>query len=132
MKKFFIVILSFLYLSATFGATINMHFCMGKLVEISFFENHEDDCSKCGMEKDETAKNSCCKDESKEVKIDDDQKSTNIFLLNSMSTDSELPAQFYELQNHSFTSTQLATPKNHAPPPGKKVDIFLFNCSFLI
>lgn len=77
MKKLFIAILSVFYLVSSFGASIDMHYCMGKLIDTSFSYIASSDntkCSNCGMIKSSHDKKNCCKDEHKRVKTTDDQR----------------------------------------------------------
>lgn len=70
--------IALLYLSATSGMVMNVHYCMGKISSISF--GHEKDhsdgtCDKCGMLKTE---NHCCKDEVADVKLNDAHQTSSI------------------------------------------------------
>ena len=70
--------IALLYLSATSGMVMNVHYCMGKISSISF--GHEKDhndgtCDKCGMLKTE---NHCCKDEVAEVKLNDVHETSTV------------------------------------------------------
>jgi hypothetical protein len=78
MKKILIAILALLYLAASSGIAMTVHYCMGKVSSIDLYSNN-DKCGKCGMKKS----NGCCKDKIKIIKIDDTHKlisnSINIF-----------------------------------------------------
>jgi hypothetical protein len=50
VKKFLVAILSIIYLTTTTGFTLNMHYCMGKLVDLEQRAN-TGKCSNCGMDK---------------------------------------------------------------------------------
>ena len=77
MKKFLILILTLTYLASTSGATVYMHYCMGKMVDQSLWHNQKKQCSNCGMDKTENGDNNgCCKDENKQVKLDADHQLT--------------------------------------------------------
>jgi hypothetical protein len=78
MKKLAVVILAILYLGTASGATVNIHYCMGKFVEWGFGHSTTDKCSSCGMLKNISKKN-CCQDENKLIKLDGDHKSSEIF-----------------------------------------------------
>src|SRR5688500_1465038 len=78
MKKLIIPILALFYLSMSVGATVHMHFCMGKLVEWGLSHNDSESCGACGMKKSDEKENGCCKDESKAIKLDTDQKTLNV------------------------------------------------------
>jgi hypothetical protein len=74
MKKFLVSILAIFYLGTSVGATVNLHYCMGKLVnwDLSLKETHT--CGKCGMEKVKTKKNGCCEDKYHVLQVEKDQK----------------------------------------------------------
>ncbi len=74
MKKFLVTILSILYMASAMGATVHIHYCMGKVEGLSFIHKDEERCRKCGMKKAERSKG-CCKDEYKTIKTND-HKST--------------------------------------------------------
>jgi hypothetical protein len=74
MKKFLVSILAIFYLGTSVGATVNLHYCMGRLVnwDLSIKETHT--CGKCGMEKVKTKKNGCCEDKYQVLQVEKDQK----------------------------------------------------------
>ena len=76
MKKLIVILLLFFYSAATIGATVNMHYCMNKFAGYSLSTIKKDKCSKCGM--NNSKKNSCCKDEKKQIKLSDDQQKTTL------------------------------------------------------
>jgi hypothetical protein len=77
MKKFLVSILAIFYLGTSVGATVNLHYCMGKLVnwDLSIKETHT--CGKCGMEKVKAKKNGCCEDKYHVLQVEKDQKGEN-------------------------------------------------------
>ena len=75
MKKLVVLILSIVYLITSIGATIHLHYCMGKLVDWSIAARNSSECSNCGMIKVHNGTNDgCCKDEFHQIKNDKDQK----------------------------------------------------------
>ena len=77
MKKLFFILLSFFYLMSSAGATVQFHYCMDRLVGAGMHHDESDECSKCGMKKQD----GCCKDESKYVKVESNHKPSSKFLL---------------------------------------------------
>jgi hypothetical protein len=77
MKKFLFFILAVFYLGTSVGATVNLHYCMGRLVnwDLSVKETHT--CGKCGMEKVKAKKNGCCEDKHHVLQVEKDQKAEN-------------------------------------------------------
>lgn len=130
MKKFFTVILALLYLATTSGATIHLHYCMGKLIEKDLWAAGEKSCSKCGMEKSSRSGNDCCKDEQQLVKIEKEhQKTETVF--QPLQIVSQLPS-YSELTAVTFSSITEENPTSNAPPPGSRLALFKRNCVFRI
>lgn len=132
MKQFLVTILAFLYLATSTGATVHMHYCMGKLVNYGLLEGKNDRCGKCGMKKTPIKKKGCCNDEQKQIKLANDQKTAEsaIQLMQSVAVD--LPVSFMEIPSNHFSSIAEANPISHAPPPDTGVAVYIRNCSFLI
>jgi hypothetical protein len=132
MKKIIVALLAVLYLGSSSGATIHLHYCMGKLVNLSFSfnEKEKEKCSKCGMKNSRDQKG-CCKNEHKQIKIEKDQKLTekavNLFYATSVTH----PTHNVELPSIKITSVTNANPISHAPPRSQ-VAIYICNCVFLI
>lgn len=138
MKRIVAGILALLYLSTSLGATVHLHYCMGKLLSWGLVNHESKDCGFCGMPKKAdsnhcvSAKQGCCKDEHKQIKTGGDQK---IF-------SSEL--QFLKVFNQGdvirhpihpdflIASFLLTYPSTHAPPLTGEVAIFLLNGNFRI
>ena len=72
MKKLFALILSIIYLTASSGVVLNLHYCMGKLSSVSV-QNLKGDLCKCGMK---AKNNTCCHSELKVVKLNNIHKET--------------------------------------------------------
>jgi hypothetical protein len=130
MKKVLVTILAFIYLSVSSGATINMHYCMGKLMNWDLVNKQENKCGTCGMEK--SGHKGCCKDEQKIIQIGKDQKisESNVHFLNAPSH-AEI-ANYPDLSAIHFSSILTNSPVAHAPPPLSAVSIYILNCNFRI
>lgn len=129
MKKFIIAIFALVYLGTTTGATVHMHYCMGKLAGWSFSHQENDKCAKCGMQKMGDEQNDCCNDELQFLKNNNDQKSTNAFQLLPV-TQSVILVSFFSFVTTEPPAADLETLNSHAPPPGSGVDIYKRNCVF--
>jgi hypothetical protein len=79
MKKFLVSILAIFYLGTSVGATVNLHYCMGELVnwDLSVQDTHT--CGNCGMEKVKNKKNGCCEDKQHILQVEKDQKAESRF-----------------------------------------------------
>ncbi len=129
MKKFLVTILAFTYIAVSSGATINIHYCMGKLMNWDLARKQEAKCGNCGMEK--SAHKGCCKDEQKKLQIEKDQKvSESVFQFNQLVTDEAVIV--YPDAAVSFSSLVKDHPVAHAPPLINSVPLFLLNCNFRI
>lgn len=130
MKKVFTVILALLYLATTSGATVHLHYCMGKLVDKNLWHEETDSCSQCGMEKSSGAGNDCCKDEQQQVKVEKEhQKTETVF----QSLQLVAPVTVYsELTAASFSSITEENPTSNAPPRSSGPALFKRNCVFRI
>jgi len=70
MKKILAIVVACMYLAITSGLVLQIHYCMGRQVgsSVKFAEADTHACSKCGMQ---NAKNKCCHDEVKFIKLQD-------------------------------------------------------------
>jgi len=64
MRKTGVIFLSVLYFLVATGITMNLHYCGGKLKDISFFQTKEDGC--CGNKKKSKG---CCKEKTLVYKV---------------------------------------------------------------
>ncbi len=131
MKKVIVTILALVYLSTTVGATIHMHYCMDKLVDWGLSHNTDKTCSNCGMDKDKTKDNGCCKDEHKQVKLKSDHKGAVSFQLTELSS-GIIPAPEFELPYITLPTVTEQHPLSHAPPRSGETAVYIRNCVFLI
>jgi hypothetical protein len=131
MKKLLVFILSILYLGASTGTTLHLHYCMGKLVNEQSAQKETGKCSKCGMKKDRAAKKGCCKDEHKLVKLEKDQKTTETVSFSDPLV-LTVPPSYMEWPAPELPVLTTVEAVSHAPPRTGKVQPYIFYCSFLI
>jgi hypothetical protein len=138
MKKFFVSILAVLYLSTSVGATIHLHYCMGKLVSWGLVNHDTRNCEYCGMAKDHSSqdnhvsKKNCCNDEQKQIKANMDQKLAQADLQFLSLFPDAMAVHFLSLPAFHFSSITLAHPLTHAPPNTGSQPVFLLHCNFRI
>ena len=132
MKKFLATILAVLYLATTTGATVHLHYCMDKLFELNLWASEQDECSKCGMETSQQTDNGCCKDEHKQVKLENDHFKSAVAFLAMPLTETALPVHFNEISPVLFSSVSEENPRSHAPPRSCGLAIYKRNCIFRI
>lgn len=132
MKKLITAILAVIYLGTSSGASVHMHYCMGKLADWGLGQNKSKTCSNCGMEKSEEKDNGCCKDEHKFVKNDTDQKATESVVLNFILQIIDVPVPFFLLSENPVSSITEEYPISHAPPRSGTLPVYLLNRTFRI
>lgn len=94
MKKCLAFILTFIYISFSVGATLNVHYCMGEMVGASLFSLRDQKCGKCGMEKHTEESKNCCRDISIVLKSGDNHTFTKLhYVSNAVSL--TVPPVFY-------------------------------------
>ena len=113
MKRFFVTILSILYLASAIGATLEIHYCMGKSMGANFVHQDNDACRKCRMHKSKSK--GCCKDEHKIFKTADHQQVKASFDLAHGSA-AILPAKVYQVY-HLLAYDHFQAPKAQANAP---------------
>lgn len=140
MKKFLVTILALVYLTASVGATVNMHYCMDKLVAWGLGQEKtgKKSCSYCGMAKTSQDKHcskeskGCCKDEQKIVKLENDQKISDASFQFSQIPVEAITPVFSDYSFEYVSSLTEEYPLTHAPPRTQNVALFVLNCDFRI
>lgn len=125
MKKFLVLVLLTLYMGSSTGATLRMHYCKGRLVEVQLTAGADGHCTMCGAA---TAGN-CCKSEHKTVKLDKDQQAAGSAAWTLPEAEVATPL----LLMAPAAPVQMAAhrPASHAPPQGK-VHPNILHCIFRI
>jgi hypothetical protein len=138
MKRFIAVILALVYLSASSGAMLHLHYCMGQLVSWGLIDKESKTCDYCGMPKSTShehtgiAKSNCCKDEHKQIKTERDQKTVSSGLELVKPVHDASVNEYAQLNSVSISSVTIAHPNINGPPRSLKVALFLRNCDFRI
>jgi hypothetical protein len=138
MKKVLATILAFVYLSSCMGATIHLHYCMGKLASWGLIDHESKNCPQCGMVKKTSssqslaAKMDCCRDEHKQIKTEKDQKlfPSEFFKYNNLSQAIALNGSVTQSINASSISIEY--PNTNAPPLFDKLPRFILYRNFRI
>lgn len=131
MKKFLASILAVLYFATTAGATVHLHYCMGKMVEQNLWHEQKKTCSKCGMENSQQD-NGCCKDEHKQVKVENDHYASAVVFHSMQLASAALPVTFLEIPDIAFSSITEENPTGHAPPRSSGIALYKRICVFRI
>ena len=136
MKRLLTTILAFLYLSTSMGATIHLHYCMGKLASWGLINHESKKCAKCGMVKKAapsqgvTAKMNCCSDEHKQIKTDKDQKLSSSEFFKYIVLSQAIALNETALQNVHAVSISTEFPNTNAPPLSGKLPLFVLYRNF--
>lgn len=129
MRKTWAVILTFIYLSASVGVWINVHYCGGKVADVSLYSNHSD----CGCADQKAIlccaaehADSCCSDETLFFQLDVDQQTAK--------TTMELPVDLmlFVLLQESYLADDAEDLFSDYPtlaPPLIRPPAFILNCS---
>ena len=102
---------------------------MDELVSWSLVSGGESICSNCGMHKEDSK--GCCKDEQKQVKLDEEQKITNVFT-SAFSCPIEISVLPVDHYTFVTSSVAITCPVSHAPPDKAPIPVYLSNCVFRI
>jgi hypothetical protein len=141
MKKVLATILACIYLSSSMGATIHLHYCMGKLASWGLINHESKNCARCGMIKKSpssqnaqnmAAKMNCCRDEHKQIKTDSDQKLFSSEFFKYCDLSQGIALQESTTENIKAVSISIAYPNTNAPPLYFKLPRFILNCNFRI
>lgn len=112
MKKSLIILFASVYLVLASGLSISLHYCGGKLKEISLFSSgNEDGC--CGTKKKSKG---CCNEKSAFIKVKDNHfGGNNVKVFNSPIKSIPAPVfnQLFQVQNADIPYTAL---NYHSPP----------------
>jgi len=132
MKKVLVTILAVIYLSASIGATLHIHYCMGQLVSVALWHKKSpiEVCEKCGMPL--VKKKGCCEDKHTTIKIKGDHKSPklNFNFCNCGTSIAALQSEIVSARLISLVSAP--TPMSNDPPVDEHISIFLYTCTFRI
>jgi hypothetical protein len=130
MKRLLVTILAMLYLCTSTGATIHLHYCMGKLVSMKLWHSDTGKCGNCGMKKNKAFAKKCCKDEHKLIKLDKDHKKATENALQFTHMVASVPAAYFEFPKVYIPCTAEEQPVSHAPPKSNRLHIL--HCTFRI
>ena len=128
MKKVFALILAILYMGTSTGATLHMHYCMGKLIDVKLWHSgrDKDKCSKCNSVK------KCCKDKHKTVKFEKDQKAVDNVIDVMHQVALGTPISLMDFRPLDIIPLIVKFPVSNAHPRSNKVPFHILNCTYRI
>jgi hypothetical protein len=134
MKKILTAIIAFLYITASTGATVHLHYCMGKQADWNLVKTESKTCNKCGMKKSALAEadNGCCKDEVKFIKDNSAQKITETGFNILQPINIAIPSHVDEIEYAYYSTASDKILFTHSPPLIKSVAVYILNCTYLI
>lgn len=124
MKRLLALILSFSFIAASSGASVNIHYCRGKVSSVSWSILPTPSC-KCGKK---TMKG-CCKTETRLVKLSDNAKQPEFTAAHSMPVVEAAPVTTHFVPQPleaDLTVTTFST----TPPGSERISVFLRNRVF--
>lgn len=129
MKKFLAVILCVVYASASSGATIHFHYCMGSVTGWDASSSSPDNCNNCGMYKQD--KQGCCTDRHATFKMQKEQLASCINYVPANDF-VYVKQQCISLVNQPlFIYTGIVTSSN-SPPLIQAKPVYILHCVFRI
>lgn len=129
MKKIFSTITVFLYFAMSCGIIVNLHYCMGSFQSYDLYTSVKKSCDRCGMPLDK--KHGCCKDEIKIIKLQNDQRTTQLsYDFRKIETPVIVPTGFIAASINKIDG--LSDSYQYPPPLLTDGDIYLQHCVFRI
>lgn len=127
MKKFFLSILTLMYMTVSSGVAMEIHYCMGKEAGVDYYALQEKKhCGKCGMKE---KKGGCCTDEHKFFKLEDSHKQASndiSFYSGDIALVNEAPVFDWNIPVSSATSSIHI----NSPPDDHGPSVCVMNCVF--
>lgn len=132
MKRLLAFILLLAYSVTTLGANVRLYYCMGKITGwSSLIATQSKECCVCVKGKEKKSFGSCCKNESRLLKIQDIRKANYVsFQISKLAVCTALPA-CHDPVSPVYT-TNIFSAQNNDPPLTNGPEIYKLNCVFLI
>ena len=129
MKKYLLVILTILYVGVASGIILNIHHCMGKIVEVELWQN--DTCPSC---KEKKQAGHCCSTETQLVKMTVDQDIHQVPVIDYTPVALSLLFNMHNLLILSEADESGISYPYYTTPPDEcsGTERCILNCSFLI
>jgi hypothetical protein len=131
MKKIILAILTILYMGASTGATVHLHYCMGRLAGWGLKHHQSKECGNCGMMKS-AMDNGCCKDEQQFFKDNSDQKSAEPAFESIQFEAIASPVLYINEYDNNFLSVPVKRISFNTSPPSGSLALYIRNCVFRI
>jgi len=134
LKKLLVSILAIFYIASSTGATVHMHYCMGKLVNLELNGDGADKCNKCAeTEENSSCSKDCCEAAQKTVKLQHDQKAAETLLASFSAAQVHQPSLYFSFNDNSSLVTFSGNDAlSHAPPLRGKTSLTILYRHFRI
>ncbi|MCX2454113.1 hypothetical protein OQX61_22780 [Pedobacter sp. PLR] len=133
MKRILLTIIATFYLGISSGSTLHFHYCMGELVSWGMEQEARGElCELCGMPKGTSTDKSCCKDQKQDTKVDQSQSASQTVYQFNPPFQAILPVALFLDYAVEIPVKITREALSNAPPDGKKVPVFLKNCTYRI
>ncbi len=132
MKKFFIAILAFIYITTSNGAVLNMHYCMSELADWGLGHNESAICGKCGMKEVKGSNKGCCSHEQKLIKNVTDQKTIQPAFQMAPVIAMAVPVSFIEIPSDNCPYMGKEIPQRYGLLLTDGVAVYIRHCVFII
>jgi hypothetical protein len=121
MKKLFLFCFSLLFIAASSGASLNVHYCRGKVSAVSLSIFPPPSCA-CGKK---APKKACCKTESKLVKMQDDARQPEFVNDHTLTQVVSLPFQERDVALPFVSNSPNPSYSFTDPPDAASVPLYL-------
>ncbi len=128
MKKILLTIVTLIYLMASSGIAMDVHYCMGEKVGVDFAISSNEKCGKCGMKE---KKGGCCKDEHHFYKYENSHKNVPNYFLNIFEIVAVTPIYYFD-REFLFYKESTSSYKANAPPDITQPLLYIRNRNFRI
>lgn len=129
MKESAIILFALFYLTVTSGIAVNIHYCGGKIKNVSLFAKSDNENGCCGNKKKSKG---CCKDKKSFHKVKENHKSSNCIVLKQNNFNLYFTPEPIQI-NYSFVKdVELFVLNYHASPVIYGNPLYLENRALLI
>ena len=132
MKRTLLIFLAVFYFGISQGATVYLHYCMGKLVQTGMTKSEGASCDSCGMTSKKANEKSCCKKESKQLKINEAQKMAPSHFQFEQAPIIVLKSFIWDAGYHALPIQLGKASLSNAPPQWQDIPVFVRNCTYRI
>ncbi len=128
MKKLIFIFTFLAFAFSSFGMTLHVHFCCGRVDEVKLVPISDKDCPV----KKEERKKGCCDDRQVDIKIKDDYNKESARQLKLKAPETELPNTFESILTNEVVGYQVSYISSSSPPGVSSFPLYKQHCIFRI